>query len=153
MDRTLCLNWEKECLKWLDGRLRPVVVTSDIKGGKQAIERALLSFASSRRGLLILSYEIAKNYIQQLCQMTFGLVVCDEVRLCTHPWTDRGGSLDRGGSTVVRHASDSPPACLHRALTYRRTDSRTRRPHCKPTARPQPDPDSHTHCLTTLIRH
>ena len=31
---TLCLNWEKECLKWLDGRLRPVVITSDIKGGK-----------------------------------------------------------------------------------------------------------------------
>ena len=117
---TLCLNWEAECSKWLEGKLKPIVVQSD--AGKEAIKMRLQSFAGTRKGAMLiiscarshlstlhsplsthhsplsplhshlstrapLADETAKIYVEQIMQMSFGLVVCDEAHRLKNPKT------------------------------------------------------------------
>ena len=85
---SLVLNWAAEVTKWLEKRLQPTVVTSDLK--KEDMKRRIAGWKMNKRaalGLLIMSYESASLLIPELKTHSIGLLVCDEAHRLKNPAT------------------------------------------------------------------
>ena len=86
---SLVLNWAAEVRKWLDGRLEPTVVTSDVK--RETVERRLRAFQARRHlALLLISYESMLSNAELMLRGEYGLVVCDEAHRLKNSETQVG---------------------------------------------------------------
>ncbi|XP_034036067.1 DNA repair and recombination protein RAD54-like [Thalassophryne amazonica] len=78
---SLVRNWNSEVIKWLGGRISPLVIDG---GSKEDIDKQLGTFISQQHGrrvpcpILIISYETFRLHADVLHKGKVGLVICDE---------------------------------------------------------------------------
>lgn len=89
-------NWESELTKWL-GHKAPHTLTLGSIEPLEAMRRVGMFRAQSRASgmVLILSYEMARKYIDELLGADVGLLICDEAHRLKNDKTATAQALDR----------------------------------------------------------